>query len=289
MFHFIKYFFKIIFLLFTSRAFRSDKYFRTFVWLQVKYGKRQRYEVCPVSFNGYHFDVPDVVSFLWQYKEIFVDRCYEFQFSGDEKIILDCGANIGLSALFFSIHYPAAEIIAYEADPYVMNYLTVNMQNNEIKNVKTVNCAVWNKNDSLSFGSEGADGGSVYHSSSKKVLVKAIRLKEVIDSYPEIDMLKMDIEGSERDVLIDCKEVMYKVKNLFVEYHDYSDGTQYLSELVSVLESGGFRYYVYNPAFRKWPMQKPAVHKGMDLQLNIFANKNIGKPIHSRDGNKMSR
>ena len=267
MIHFLKYTFKNSFLFLTNR------YYRTFLKLFLFKAGKKRYKPCKVSFQGYDFDIPDALSFVWQYKEIFVDRAYEFKSSRNAAIILDCGANVGLSALFFRIHYPEAKIIAFEADPDIAAYLIDNLKRNDIRNVNVIAKAVWINDNDLEFGSEGADGGSIHTSGGKKVTIKATRLKDVIDGYESIDMLKMDIEGAEREVLDDCSQVLGKVKNIFVEYHDYFENPQYLSDLTSILELNGFRYYISSPHLKWLPMQPQASQKGMDLQLNIFAHK----------------
>ncbi len=267
MVHFLKYTFKNGFLALTN------KYYRTFLRFLFLKGGKKRYQPCKVSFQGYKFEIPDALSFVWQYKEIFVDRSYEFKTSGIPSVILDCGANVGLSALFFSIHYPQAKIIAFEADPVIAGYLTANLERNGVQNVTVITKAAWINENDLEFGSEGADGGSIHSSSGKKVKIKAARLKDVIESYPSIDMLKMDIEGAEREVLDDCKSVLHKVKNIFVEYHDYFEQPQYLSNICSILESHGFRYYVSSPHLKRLPMQSSGKTQGMDLQLNIFAHR----------------
>lgn len=267
MIHFFKYIFKNCYLAFTS------KYYRTFLKLLLVEGGRKRYKPCKVSFQGFHFEIPDGLSFAWQYKEIFVDRSYQFQSSGNAAVIIDCGANVGLSALFFSIHYPEAKIIAYEADPGIANFLKSNIERNKIKNVTVVAKAAWINDNDLEFGSEGADGGSIHSEGGKKVSIKAERLKDVIGNFQSVDMLKMDIEGAEREVLNDCREVLGKVKNIFIEYHDYLEDTQYLSEIISILESNGFRYRITSLPAKGLPMFPPVKKKGMDLQLNIFARK----------------
>ena len=73
------------------------------------------------------FDKPfkfhDGKNFVSTYKELFIDRIYQFQPSNTDRIILDCGANMGLSVLFFAINYPEHKIIAFEPDPAIYKIL----------------------------------------------------------------------------------------------------------------------------------------------------------------------
>src|SRR5436305_11907756 len=92
------------------------KNYRKFLWLLMRYGNAKRFEEQNISFNGYRFIVPDVVSFVWQYKEIMTDGCYDFETKSARPVIYDCGANVGLTSLFFAKKFPGAIIKSYEAD-----------------------------------------------------------------------------------------------------------------------------------------------------------------------------
>ncbi len=83
-------------------------------------------------------------------------------------------------------------------------------------------------------------------------------------------MLKIDIEGTEVEVLKDSENCLSKVQNLFVEYHSLREKTQRLNELLDILTRNGFRYFVQSVSSRKSPfISKPTSHH-LDLQLNIY-------------------
>src|SRR5262245_55671701 len=50
----------------------------------------------------------------WVLKQVLLDRHYDFSLPQDPKIIVDVGANIGLSAVFFANKYPNATVFALE-------------------------------------------------------------------------------------------------------------------------------------------------------------------------------
>jgi len=249
----------------------SNKKIRELYRLYDKYGRFKRYvEVENLRFLNYVFVVPDVPSFIWQFKEIFVDEIYKFKSNSYNPIIYDCGANVGVSVAYFKELYPNAIIKAFEADPYIGNILEKNLEKNGLyKNVEIIKKAVWINNDKLEFSKEGADGGSIY-GDRNKTIVNAIRLKELIEKEKKIDMLKIDIEGAEYEVLKDCSNVLNKVDNLFVEYHSWSKNPQRLSEILSILEKNNFRYYIESLTKRKHPFISGNKNCNMDLQLNIF-------------------
>ncbi len=86
-------------------------------------------------------------------------------------------------------------------------------------------------------------------------------------------MLKIDIEGAETDVLIDCADALAHVRNLFIEYHAYVGHPQTLGLIVRLLETQGFRYYIDSNQLRVRPLVNHRYRGNdlMDLQLNIFA------------------
>jgi FkbM family methyltransferase len=269
----MKLFLKIIFKEF-YHLFRT-KNSREFLRLSALYGDTPRYQLRTVDFLEYHIQVPDCFSFLWQFKEIFVDEAYRFQTASPAPLIYDCGANIGTSILYFKQLFPEARIIAFEADPQIARMLQENLLTNAIDQVELIDKAVWVNNDGIEIGLEGADGASVY-GKANKVLIPSVRLREYLQREKYIDMLKIDIEGAETAVLQDCQEVLGHVQHLFIEYHAYQDEPQKLDNILAILRKSGFRYFIRDDQDRKSPfvLRQYKGNTGMDLQLNIFAYRN---------------
>ena len=76
-----------------------------------------RYNDCRIKLDNWHLTIPDSLSFIHSYKEIFVDKIYAFKWENKSPNILDLGSNIGLCILFFKSLYPDANITGFEADP----------------------------------------------------------------------------------------------------------------------------------------------------------------------------
>jgi hypothetical protein len=154
-----------------------------------------------------------------------------------------------------------------------------------------LNKAVSNNIGSIEFFSEGADGGRVHKMDDPKNTssVDTVLLDDLIDG--QVDFLKMDIEGSETDVLCASRK-LNKVKQLFIEYHSFVDETQNLGDLLSCLAKNNFRYYIHTQFCSKKPLVDDQIQLGMDLQLNIFAKqlqdmKPTERPIHCSDKKRM--
>ena len=251
---------------------------RTFNHLYDKYVNKSRYTLYKnIPFLSYKCDVPDLLSFIWQFKEIFVDEIYRFEVKGNNQpiIIFDCGANIGIGCLYFKKLYPECRVIAFEADPHIAMHLHNNMQKNKIDDVTIIAKAVWIDDKGINFMSDGADGGAVLVESENvffsSKFIDSTRLKDWLDKEERIDLLKIDIEGAELKVIEDCQNSLTHIDHVFLEYHALTNDTQSLSKILNILEKNNFRYYIENISERSRPFVNQGCEQNMDLQLNIFA------------------
>ncbi len=254
--------------------FLTNKNYRRFIWYSIFYGNKKRFVSRYFKFNGLKIFAPDTLSFLWQYKEIFADENYRFDTSSLSPIIYDCGSNIGTSCIYFAKHYPSAIIKAFEADPNVVCILNENISRNNIKNIEVFDKAVWINNEGLDLYLDGADGASMY-SKGSTVRIPSVRLSELIEKESVIDFLKMDIEGAEYEVILDCLDSLHKIRNIFIEYHSFVKLPQKLSEILTILEKSNFRYFIKPVMDRDIPFinRKNKFNPNLDLQLNIYGYK----------------
>lgn len=221
-----------------------------------------------IRVGGISFSYPDAASFLFMYSEIFEKEIYRFSSSSNTPYIIDCGANIGISVLFFKKEYPQARVLAFEPDPEIHAFLKKNVAALGYEGIELVQKGVYDKDGSLSFESDGSDGGRVSSEGSGKIEV--VSLKPYLTQ--PVDLLKLDIEGSEGIVLEDIKDALPLVRNLFVEYHSFQNGAQSLDRILAILTQAGFRYYIERVGVSSLhPFVKIASSHSMDLQLNIFA------------------
>ncbi len=118
--------------------------------------------------------------------------------------------------------------------------------------------------------SEGADGGRIAQiNDPQDKIVQTTRLRNYLDR--PVDLLKIDIEGAETEVLMDCADLLDKIDNIFVEYHSFADRPQTLHHITDVLATAGFRLHVHPNITSPQPFVGRNVNLGMDMQLNIFA------------------
>jgi len=210
-------------------------------------------------------------AFLDTYNELFVQNIYRFKQSNPNPIIIDCGANMGLSLLYLAKEYPLAKIIAFEPDETVLPYLEKNIKSYGL-NVELHKKAVWSSNTTLSFYTDEGMGGRVETDFSNCLpkRVETFRLKDLLGQ--KIDFLKIDIEGAEIEVLMDCEDSLYNIDNLFVEYHSFENKEQQLGELLNLLKRKGFRYHLRQSFSRLHPfVDKGYVCENYDMAINVFA------------------
>ena len=254
------------------KRFFQIKEYRTLLLLGLKYGRTKRYTKREVKFNGQTFTVADFQSFFWQYKQIYVDKCYQFSAASKEPVVIDCGANVGLSALFFAQSFPKAKILAYEADADIHQCLSTNVK--QLSNVDAIHKAIWTNNAGVQIRAEGADGGAVSITDAARTInVPSVSLSDVLAQHTTIAMLKMDIEGAEVEVIRSVKNDLHKCENIFIEYHSFTGQPQHLHELLSILANNNFRYYVKEEVVLSQPFVTKGNKGNMDMQINIFAYK----------------
>ncbi len=253
--------------------FITNKYFRIFFYYTLKASYKGKTRFQKVKFLGEKLELTNFRSFTWQYNEIFFKKFYDFMTDKDNPIIIDCGSNIGLSIINFKKQYPNSIIHSFEADKFIYSILKKNIEIRAYDSIFLHNQAVWDQDTQLTFLSDGIDGGKIdsIGSQNKDNVVEAIDFNEYLNQFECIDFLKMDIEGAETTVIPHIADNLKKVKNLFVEFHSFNGVSQNLSNIISTLESKGFRLFIENPTDKIAPFINQTGKNNFDLQINIFA------------------
>lgn len=212
----------------------------------------------------------DPASFSFIYEEVFIKEIYRFSSKKSRPLIIDCGANIGLSVIYFKKLFPKANVIAFEPDKDVFEILKHNIKSHSLDDVSLIKKGLWKEEATLCFQPDGADGGRLEEvGNDNTAKIDTVRLSNYLDN--EVDFLKIDIEGAEIDVLAECKSKLKNVKNIFVEYHSFKNKPQELDTIFAILKESGFRYYLEHIGVRSsMPYCKIDTWMNMDLQLNIF-------------------
>jgi FkbM family methyltransferase len=258
---------KMICKLFTNEAKKAG-----LNWVKIKYlkhlpaGRTRSY-----GYKNKNIFYSSPQEMLHSLKEIFIEEIYKVGLPS-KPLIIDCGANIGLSIIYFKENHKDAEILAFEPDEANFNLLKKNIQSFGLQDVSIKKEAVWIKETELNFSNEGTMASKIEHvtyGNARKV--KAIRLKDQLNK--KIDFLKIDIEGAEFEVLKDIKDNLHYVQNMFFEYHGNFEQNKELLEIFEIITKAGFSYYIKEAAqiYRAPFTAKNIKREGAcDIQLNIF-------------------
>lgn len=172
-----------------------------------------------------------------QYEEIFRERHYAFKAEVANPVIVDCGGNIGLSALWFRHNYPSCQLSVFEPDANLARLIQINLESARITDVECIRKAVWVRDGSIGFDFRGDDRGKIVADSPQTV-----QSVDLATWLPEAtDLLKLDIEGAEFDVIdrLCTTNAIERVKNLVCELHVLrGTETRMLQVMQSLMNAG---------------------------------------------------
>lgn len=159
------------------------------------------------------------------FNQVFLNREYEYSFEILPQFIIDCGANIGLATVFFKNKYPNAFVVSVE--PENSNFEQLKKNTSLYSKIECIKSGIWNKNailkveDEFHFGNWGFTCKEVFKEDENTV--NAISIKEIMNryNYPQIDILKIDIEGAELELFnSNFEEWLPFTKVIIIELHD---------------------------------------------------------------------
>ena len=198
---------------------------------------------------GRSVEAADYSTLLYLFYEVFVQQDYAFNAVSDTPRIIDAGANIGMATLFFKIICPGARIDAFEPSPEAFRLLSRNVAANQLTDVRLHNSALASCPGTINLFTEPGDETSLTASTvherggGQSVEVEAVTLSSQIED--EVDLLKLDVEGSEGEVLEETAAAgkLDLIREIIVEYHhNIPNGDGSLAGFLSLLEQQGFRY-----------------------------------------------
>jgi len=159
------------------------------------------------------------------FKKIFIDMEYALPFDVAPSTIIDLGANTGLASIFFLSRYSTAQIIAVEPDPE--NFAMLKRHLGGLSNVTCVQAAVWTCDGQVNLidpgiGSWGMQVSASNQAGGNERIVNAISMPTLLSQLPSgrVDLLKIDIEGAERELFSDSAGWIQQVTAIVIELHD---------------------------------------------------------------------
>jgi FkbM family methyltransferase len=165
----------------------------------------------------------------WDFRileEIFAEDEYSVNLDNVHRV-LDLGGNIGLAALFFARRYPSALVCTVEPIPDNLVLLEHNLELNP-SHVEVVRAGIGTQDGKACFKISEFTAGHSREGINMSVLPTGERIEVDMLSVPslmqrigwrDIDMLKIDIEGSEAEVLGGRPDWLNQVRCIIGEGH----------------------------------------------------------------------
>jgi len=181
-------------------------------------------------------------------KEIFGENCYYIELEKEDPYIIDLGAHIGMTVVYFKSLFPQARILAFEPIPDNFKILQKNVEENQLSQVELVQAVVAPKSGILRIQEpigEGAwkSGAGIIPrgwkgiQTNREIKVEAVGIEELL--LEKIDLLKMDIEGMEYEIVRNMGPKIRNIANMIIEVHPRKDHR--IEEIQRTLVQNGFR------------------------------------------------
>lgn len=191
------------------------------IYLKIKLNKTGSIAIpglrAPVTMRPQHAD-------RITFREIFIRKEYDIELPATLRptVIIDAGANIGFTSVFFANRYPNARIFSIEPSDENFKYLVQNTK--PYPGIIPIKSGLWHKKELIQVMDRGyGDRGFIVEEGKGTSALQAISVNEILDQYQvqHIDILKMDIEGSEKEVFSENYERWLSVTHcVVIELHD---------------------------------------------------------------------
>ena len=178
-------------------------------------------------------------------REVWLERAYRLPFSISNSVLIDLGANIGLTSVWLAREYGFASVIAVEPDAGNAALVQKNFDLNGIPG-KVLQAAIGPSDGTARF--QAAAESNLGQLSQEGQAVTVVSMRTILDRFrlSQLDLVKMDIEGSEQALLTGPAEWLSRTTAMIAEFHptlvDYP-------RLTGLLEQRGFKYVRANTVF----------------------------------------
>lgn len=163
------------------------------------------------------------------FTQIFLREELNIDLTDNPKTIIDGGANIGLASIFLKNKYP--DVYIFSIEPDLSNFEMLLKNTICYKNIICYNNGIWNQNTKLKIINKDAGNESfvvkeLKITDSDMDVIRAITIDQIVNdnSIKKIDLLKLDIEGSEGKVFEDNYDDWLSItENMLIEIHNWID------------------------------------------------------------------
>jgi FkbM family methyltransferase len=193
---------------------------------------------------------------LWPVCEVFALETYAWPGLpwADIQHVVDCGANVGAFSLWIALK-TNARIFAVEPNPraYPLFERNLTVFKGRVRLLRAVVAGQQGNRILHDSGFAARSSIAAVASGSSTVSVRAVTLEDIIkeSGFPQIDLLKMDIEGAEEEVFASASPVtLGMVRTALIEFHPNMGCDP--ATVVAKLELSGMKTGVEGTLIRAW-------------------------------------
>ncbi len=198
-----------------------------------------------ISAFDYTVHFSNFSAFYFVFNEIFCKAIYSKNLTS--QLVFDCGANIGMFILWVRYFNKRCKIVAFEPSQHTFELLRRNIEVNGIMNCEINKIALSRAHGTKDFytiNDEIQVLNSGLYLDQDLPHSKEVVNTDVLSNYVQgqtIDFLKLDIEGSEYDVIEDISNTgaLSHIKEMIVEVHFPSKHEEKYSKMLKSLQSSG--------------------------------------------------
>lgn len=159
-------------------------------------------------------------------REVFVNEEYALPADAAPETILDLGSNVGMSVLYFHSRYPDARIIGVE--PSHESFVRLRRNTRELSNVDLIRAAAVGTSRHVELVvAEESWASSIHgdHANQRVEHVTGLTIEQIIgdSGWERADLIKMDVEGSEVEILENSSAVRHADWLIFEFHQEHAD------------------------------------------------------------------
>lgn len=187
------------------------------------------------------YDTKYLKNIVSDYKKKSLDK--EIIKLSKNSVYIDCGSYQGDTLLnyinIFGKDYK--KIICIEPNEYNFNILLNEIKEKNIEKVECHKIGLWDKNEILKFNIKGAGSGTISDENGLEINVK--KLDDILKNEKQVDLIKMDISGSEKKALLGAQKIIKDYKPILAisVYNKIQD----FIEIPKIIKSISSEYKIY--------------------------------------------
>jgi FkbM family methyltransferase len=158
------------------------------------------------------------------------------------KLIVDLGANVGMSCLYWLAVYWRAEVIAFEPHPGHVAQCQINLERNGLFRRATLHGFAAGVAPGRAWISDAGTSSQVGTAPGGDYEIEVVDIFAMLHGR-RIDILKIDIEGSEYELLEDPRFGELDVRTIIMEWHERDDRPNGNAWCCERLRELGFQLY----------------------------------------------